>query len=598
MTGKIQKGLVYLKNRGIREFTARAAEKLADARFDYNRWVRAQEPSPLEMGYQKSLRIGSMPKIRVMILQQEGEPVRGKAFRRTEETLRRQTYLNAELCDALTTQVSDEDLIVFVRAGDLLPPHALFELARAILDGSSCVYSDEDRYRLAKDGEREKLMLSDPLFKPDFDPDYLRSVPYIGSLFGVKAGILRRAAHILRGAAGMPAAELADPAVYYEMTLLCTELSREHVAHVPKILCHAAGRKEKIVLSQSDAGEKPQDEEAMRRQENQVRDEAFIQVLRRDLSRKGEAGIVERGRGPLCFHIRYLHPESPLVSLVIPNKDHASMLKRCLDSVCSLTTWERLEIIIVENNSSEPETFSFYDTLKEGMYRQLPVRVVRYREKGFHFSAIINEGVREAAGDYVVLMNNDVTVKTPDWIERLLSQCMREKVGAVGPKLLYPDGTVQSAGIVIGIMGFAGSMMVDGKNEDPGYMNRAAAVSRMSAVTAACMMVSREAFWRAGGFSMEFPVALNDVDFCLRLGEAGYHVLFEPTAELYHHESASRGYENSREKSKRFENEKRHFRKKWAKTLKEGDPHYNPNLSLRTCHYEINAGVPKWLICG
>ena len=274
------------------------------------------------------------------------------------------------------------------------------------------------------------------------------------------------------------------------------------------------------------------------------------------------------------------------------------MLKRCLDSVCSLTTWERLEIIIVENNSSEPETFSFYDTLKEGMYRQLPVRVVRYREKGFHFSAIINEGVREAAGDYVVLMNNDVTVKTPDWIERLLSQCMREKVGAVGPKLLYPDGTVQSAGIVIGIMGFAGSMMVDGKNEDPGYMNRAAAVSRMSAVTAACMMVSREAFWRAGGFSMEFPVALNDVDFCLRLGEAGYHVLFEPTAELYHHESASRGYENSREKSKRFENEKRHFRKKWEKTLKEGDPHYNPNLSLRTCHYEINAGVPKWLICG
>ena len=187
MTGKIQKGLLYLKNRGIREFTARAAEKLADAHFDYNRWVCAQEPSPLEMGYQKYLKMGSMPKIWVMILRPEGEPVRGKAFRRTEETLRRQTYLNAELCDALTTQVGDEDLIVFVRAGDLLPPHALFELARAVLDGSSCVYSDEDRYRLVKDGDREKLMLSDPLFKPDFDPDYLRSVPYIGSLFGVKA---------------------------------------------------------------------------------------------------------------------------------------------------------------------------------------------------------------------------------------------------------------------------------------------------------------------------------------------------------------------------------------------------------------------------
>ncbi len=598
MTGKIQKGLLYLKNRGIREFTARAAEKLADAHFDYNRWVCAQEPSPLEMGYQKYLKMGSMPKIWVMILRPEGEPVRGKAFRRTEETLRRQTYLNAELCDALTTQVGDEDLIVFVRAGDLLPPHALFELARAVLDGSSCVYSDEDRYRLVKDGDREKLMLSDPLFKPDFDPDYLRSVPYIGSLFGVKAGILRRATHMLQGDAGLSAAELADPAVCYDITLLCTELAREHVAHVPKILCHAADHQEKAIQRQSGAGRPLQDEETMQRQENRAGDEALMQVLRRDLSRRGEAGIVERGRRPGCFHIRYLHPESPLVSLVIPNKDHVSMLKRCLDSVCSLTTWERLEIIIVENNSSEPETFSFYDTLKEGFYRQLPVRVVRYREKGFHFSAIINEGVREAAGDYVILMNNDVTVKTPDWIERLLSQCMREKVGAVGPKLLYPDETVQSAGIVVGIMGFAGSMMVGGKDEDPGYMNRAAAVSRMSAVTAACMMVSREAFWRAGGFSMEFPVALNDVDFCLRLGEAGYHVLFEPTAELYHHESASRGYENSREKSKRFENEKRHFRKKWEKILKEGDPHYNPNLSLRTCHYEINAGVPKWLICG
>lgn len=590
MTGKIQKGLVYLKNRGVREFTARAAEKLADAHFDYNRWVRAQEPSPLEMGYQKNLRMGSMPKIWVMILRAEGEPVKGAAFRRTEETLRRQTYLNAELCDALTTQVGDEDLIVFVRAGDLLPPHALFELAHAVRDGSSCVYSDEDRYRLVKDGEREKLLLSHPLFKPDFDPDYLRSVPYIGSLFGVKAGILRRAAHILRGTSGMPAEELADPAACYEMTLLCTDLAQEHVAHVPKILCHAAGQQRKDV--------REQDGVMMRRQEHQARNEALMQVLQRDLSRKGEKGIVERGRGPGCFHIRYLHPESPLVSLVIPNKDHASMLKRCLDSICSLTTWERLEIIIVENNSSEPETFSFYDTLKEGLYRQLSVRVVRYREKGFHFSAIINEGVREAAGDYVVLMNNDVTVRTPDWIERLLSQCMREKVGAVGPKLLYPDGTVQSAGIVVGIMGFAGSMMVGGKNEDPGYMNRAAAVSRMSAVTAACMMVSREAFWRAGGFSMEFPVALNDVDFCLRLGEAGYHVLYEPTAELYHHESASRGYENSREKSRRFEKEKRHFRKKWEKILKEGDPHYNPNLSLRTCHYEINTGVPKWLICG
>ena len=186
-------------------------------------------------------------------------------------------------------------------------------------------------------------------------------------------------------------------------------------------------------------------------------------------------------------------------------------------------------------------------------------------------------------------MNNDVTVRTADWIERLLGSCQAEGVGAVGPKLLYPDGKVQSAGIVTGLMGFAGSMMVGADGDDPGYMNRAAVLQNVSALTAACLMVKKSVFRSAGGFSPELAVALNDVDFCLRLLELGYRNVFEPTALLTHHESMSRGQEDTPEKKKRFEDEKKFFVRRWKKFLKAGDPFYNPNLSDRKCDWSQKA---------
>lgn len=599
----IRKGFSYLKNRGVREFAARAAEKYADAHFDYDRWIAAHKISSARAGYQKSLQMKEMPAVYVMILScneksgshseggQDGSLARASEsvksrLARTVLSLHRQTYRKKEISEILTKRMKQDDLVVFLHEGDILPEQALFEVVLASRGGALCIYSDEDSYSVSGGTSGETLHYKDPLFKPDFDPDYLRSENYIGQLFAVRVSILRKAMEQSEPAPDpdVPAARaLAAPAAYYEMILLCTDLAGGKVVHIPKVLCHAW---EKHQTGTSRTGGKAEDRPG-RSSERDVSEEdcAMREVLKRDLKRRGESGIVEYGPLPGTFHIRYLRSGNPLVSIVIPGKDHIDLLKKCLDSIHLLTTWENLEIVVVENNSVCKETFDFYHTVEKEGYKSLKVRVVSYGKTGFNFSEIINEGVKAAAGDYVVLMNNDVTVRTPDWIERLISQCSRENVGAAGPKLLYPDGTVQSAGIVAGIMGFAGSMMVGEKGDDPGYMARASVTSGMSAVTAACMMVRKSAFRRVGGFSGKLAVSLNDVDFCLKLGEAGYRVIFDPTAVLCHHESRSRGYEDTKEKRDRFELEKKIFRERWRRILKEGDPHYNPNLSLRKCDY-------------
>lgn len=591
MLDNVGKGLRYLKERGVREFASRAVEKYGDRHFDYDAYIRSQALSPIRKGYQRSLRMPDMPAVWVMLLEGEarkaeddGRDREGRGRRdclrtQTISSLRRQTYEQVEISDLLTTRTKDSDLVVFVRCGDLLPEDALFELAMAAADGAICLYTDQDAFERKAGGG---IHYKDPLFKPGYDPDYLRSFAYIGRLFAVRAGILRQAAS-LSGREDLASAQcLSDPASYYNMLLLCTDLARGRVTRIPKVLCHT--------YTEGCRGGRPGDmrlkEDASSETEPGAEDEAARAVLSEDLERRREKGIVEYGPVRGTFHIRYLPENVPLVSIVIPNKDQKDLLAACLDSLHFLTSYENLEIVIVENNSEKEETFAFYRTLeKQGCYRSLPVRVIRYRKRGFHFSEIVNLGVSAARGEYVVLMNNDVTVKTTDWVERLLGQCCRREVGAAGPKLLYPDGTVQSAGIVTGLMGFAGSMMVGEAGDDPGYMARACVAGDMSAVTAALMMVRKDVFEKVGGFPDDLAVALGDVDFCLKVREAGFRIVFDPTVVMVHHESKSRGYENTREKRKRFGREKKIFQKRWEHVLKEGDPYYNPNLSDRKCDY-------------
>lgn len=564
------KALRYLLGRGVREFTSHAVEKVRDRRFDYQQWIRAQEPSSAAKGYQRKLVLKRMPDIVVMVLRPEGEP---DPDLKTLESVRSQTYPKVSVSDILTTQISDDAYVLCIRNKSILTQDALFRMAEALGDGADAVYADEDSYLWT--GRENRY--SHPLFKPDYNPDYLRSCNYIGEPFMVRAGLIRS---FYKEEGRVPSAwALDDPASYYEYVLRCSRRADREggIVHVPRVLCHVLHEAGKIPGGSSASGS---DKKTAGTDDIAGVHERMRSVLERDLIRTGQAGRVEDGPWKQTFHAAYDLTKRPLVSIVIPNKDSSSVLENCIWSVTNRSTYSDYEIVIVENNSTQPQTFDYYRKLEaEGT-----ARIVRY-DHPFHFSRVVNEGVRNARGEYVILMNNDVTVRTPDWIERLLAHCQRQGVGAAGPKLLYPDGRVQSAGVVAGIMGYAGSMMVLEDGEDPGYMGRGALTQNMSALTAACMMVKKDIYRRTGGFADDLPVALNDVDFCLKLVREGYRNVLDPTAVMIHHESLSRGYEDTSEKKARFNKEKAVFRKRWAEFLKKGDPAYNPNLSKRRCDW-------------
>ncbi len=556
------KMLRYLKEHGVQEFAAHAAEEVRDRRFDYQKWVQKNRVSSVQAGYQRKLLLPKMPKVFVLIARNQEEGAKqpaGKNLEATLKSIRASTYGRVCPVQAIHSQIRDEDYMAFVREGDLIERDAIFEMVRGIQDGADAVYTDEDTWDLS-DG---KTIYKDPLFKPDYDPDFLRAKNYIGCFVLVRVGVLR-SIYAKAGRDKIPTSRnVFDPAYDWWLTIRIMDAaaSMGGVKHVPKVLYHA--RRQEMDPDQ-----------AMHCHE---RARGYLQEI---LSVEGENAVAEDGPVQDSFHVSYRIEGTPLVSIIIPNADHASVLENCIDSIRSRSTWKRLEIVVVENNSREEETFALYRKLEE----RGEAGIVQYPH-AFHFSRVINEGVRNAEGDYLILMNNDVTVHTPDWIEKLLSQAMRPGVGVCGPKLLYPDGRVQSAGIVTGIMGFAGSMMVALPGDDPGYMGRAVLTQNMSAVTAACMMVRRDAFDAAGGFPDEFGVALGDVDFCLSVRDAGYRVIFEPSAILIHHESLTRGQEDTAAKKKRFAVEKARFRKKRALILQKGDPFYNPNLSRRRCDY-------------
>ncbi|MBQ7371182.1 MAG: glycosyltransferase family 2 protein, partial [Blautia sp.] len=269
-------------------------------------------------------------------------------------------------------------------------------------------------------------------------------------------------------------------------------------------------------------------------------------------------------------------------SIIIPNKDEAETLKNCLDSIREKSSYKNIEILIIENNSTGEEIFKYYKTLS----KEKNIRLLRWK-KPFNYSAINNFGASKARGDFLLFLNNDVTVITPDWLEEMLGVCQRPEVGAVGVKLLYPDNTIQHAGCVVGIGGIAGHMFVDMPAERTGYLHKASILQDMSAVTAACMMMKKEAFLAAGGFTEELAVAFNDVDLCLKTKECGYLIVYDPYAQLYHMESKTRGAEDDKGKVRRFQTEIEYMRTRWISLLKQGDPCYNKNLSLTKWNYSL-----------
>lgn len=446
---------------------------------------------------------------------------------------------------------------------DLLHPCVLFAYMQAICEkDADYIYCDEATFK----GNSIDHMIT-LHFKPDFAPDNLLANNYIChfSVFGrelLESGELFRSQF--------------DGSQDHDMILRLTAKAK-HIVHVPRILYYWRSHKGSVASS-IDAKTYAID--------------AAKGAVADHLTKLGYRNFeIESTRAfATIFRIKYELTSRPLVSIIIPNKDHVDDLSRCVESIINLSTYDNYEIVIVENNSETAEIRTYYEEIS----RHPRVQVVEYKGD-FNYSKINNFGVQYAKGEYLLLLNNDTEVITPDWMEELLMYAMRKDVGVVGAKLYYPDKTIQHAGIVIGLGAHrtAGHTHYRIPEANVGYMGRLCYAQDVTAVTGACMMVSKALYEELGGLDESFTVALNDVDFCLRVREKGFLNIFTPFAELYHYESKSRGSDKKDERALRYQQESDRFRVKWADALAKGDPYYNPNFSLDHSDFTVNWKKPK-----
>ncbi len=492
--------------------------------------------------------------------------------------------LHAEVSDIITSEYKDERIlyakidndgisentnaaaslatgtyIALADHDDILAPQAIFMMCEtAHKTNAEFIYSDE---ALFTKNYKKPIVAH---FKPDFAYDYLLSCNYICHFSAVKASIFDEIGGL---------DPECDGSQDHDLFLRLSE--KYTPVHIPRVLYYWR------VHGGSTSGgteAKPYVQKAAKH------------ALTKHLLRMGAVAKVEDGLYPSTYKVRYIREKSPLVSIIIPNKDHVGDLEIALNSIFDKTDYDNFEIIIVENNSTEQQTFDFYKQIEE---KHNNIQIVYY-EGAFNFSAINNFGRKSANGEYLLLLNNDVEVINGDWLEDMLSRCMQDGVGIVGAKLYYPDETVQHGGVITGLGGYAGHSHKYAKRNSSGYMFRLSTVQNFSAVTAACMLVKASVFDELGGLDEKFTVAFNDVDFCLRVRNAGYRIIFTPYAQLYHHESKSRGLdEKDAQKFKRFNSEQERLTSLYGAGLKK-DPFYNINLTLDTEDFTESAALPDW----
>lgn len=456
------------------------------------------------------------------------------------------------------------DYIALLDHDDELRPHALAEVVTVInrQPDLQLIYSDEDM--IDEDGNR-----FDPFFKPDWMPDLL-----IGHNYLCHFSVCR--ADKLRAIGGWRAG--FDGAQDWDLQLRISEqIPPTQIVHIPKILYHWRAVAGSTALSTSE--------------KDYVVDAARKAIADHFARTKQKAEILHLPGNH--WRARYTLPSpTPLVSLIIPTRNGLTYLRRCVESILEKTTYPNFEIIIADNDSDDATTRAYLQGLakaasaKTADGRVIALRVHPYPGP-FNYSAINNSSVREARGEFVALLNNDLEVITPDWLEELVSHAARPGIGCVGPMLYYPNNTLQHAGVVLGIAGHAGHAFKGLKRGTPGYKNHARLVKNYSAVTGACLVVRKSIYEQVGGLDeVGLAIALSDVDFCLKVLAAGYRNLWTPFAELYHHESATRGYEDSPEKMARFAREREVLRQRWLPLL-ERDPAYNPNLTIETENFSL-----------
>lgn len=444
--------------------------------------------------------------------------------------------------------VASGNFIVFLDHSDLLSPDALFWIAEAIneVPSAGLIYSDEDRISAAN-------VRSNPNFKCEFNRELLLAHNMFGHLSVYRTALIKALGGL------RPEFEGAQD---YDLALRVTEsLPPEQIVHVPRILYHSR------TVPDSTASASIEKNNAV---------DAGRRAVGEHLLRTGiTAKVIPAAEAPAMNRVRFPCPlPHPKVSIIIPTRDRVGLLRMCIESLVSVSTYQNYDVFIVDNGSTEPETAKFLDTLPNDKF------TVLRDDSPFNFSALNNRAAAASSGELLCLLNNDIEFLTPDWLEEMVSFAMQADVGCVGARLWYPDGHLQHGGCILGIEGVCGHSHKNIGRGNPGYFGRAVLHQSLSVVTAACLVVRRSVFELVGGLDEGLAVAFNDVDFCLRVRNAGYRNVWTPYAEMNHHESASRGQEDSAEKTARFAGEVKLIKARWGQSLL-ADPAYNPNLTLQ-----------------
>ena len=589
-TARYYNGLMELRNSPVLRRALNSVRAMRSKELTYPQYLKKTSASKVQLQKQREMEVtADMPKFSVVIPLYNTPHEFMKALC---ESILEQTYPKFEVCfadgsadDSLAEviasfkderlrylhigenlgisgntnkalEMAEGDFIMLCDHDDLLTPDAFYEMAQAVMNHPECdcVYSDEDKIDQAGKNVYE------PHFKPDFNIDMLRSENYICHLFAVRKTLTDTYGGFN---------SVYDGAQDFDFILRMCEHARE-VVHVPKVLYHwrsspastASNPESKMYAYKAGAAAVKAHYER-----------ALPEVKITDVIKGANYGL---------YHVLFHFDEKPLISVIIPNKDHIADLERAVSSLLEKSTWGNFEVIIVENNSEQEETFRFYETLQK-KYSQ--VRVLNYAGE-FNYSAVNNMGVKAAKGEYILLMNNDVELIEETSVEEMMGYAQREDVGAVGCRLLYENGAIQHAGVIIGIgvadHAFKGTFSADGT-----YFNRAMTPQDYSAVTAAVMLTKKSVYLEAGGLDEKLAVAFNDIDYCLRLNRLGKLVVYNPYACFHHYESLSRGQDNTSEKNARYMSELSLFTQRWQEIYKQGDPYYNPNLTLEKTDFSL-----------
>lgn len=626
----IRKALRYLRHYGPKDFAVRVRERLTPDDVPYGPWLAEHSPDADALKAQRKEEFDGSVKFSVLVpvwntpeiyFREMADSVLGQTYPHLELVIADASPENKELSSLLKIYEERDsrvklvrleenggiarntnagaaacsgDFICFLDHDDMLAPNALYEAAKALraLGEDSrfvqMIYTDEDKMRFGSSGGREYFQ---PHFKPDFNLDLLRSNNYICHFLMVRRELFQDAGgidpsfegaqdheFILRCVDRIFGRDLKKPGYPEEKAAAAGEREEKNgpagtevfpVLHLPGALYHWR------VHDLSTADNPDSKKYAYDAGQRAVEEHLKRQGLRAEVSQRKDHGF---------YRVRYKAEGEPFVSILIPNCEQKQSLERCLNAIREKTSYSKYEVLVVENNSSSSGILNYYRSVQGKDH----VRVIR-RKGPFNFAALNNYAAARAKGQFLVFMNNDIELLTENWLEEMLSVASRAEVGAVGARLFYPDGKIQSAGIALGIGGIAGSLFTGMNGSFGGYMHRAETMQDLSAVTAALMMVRRDAFDEAGGFTEELAVAFNDVDLCLKIRERGLLVVYDPFVRAVHYESASRGDEYTEEKARRYREEVRYMKEHWKAYYDSGDPYYNPNFSLARWDYTLRT---------